>query len=575
MYGETTSTQTRGESRWNKVHTIDLSSMTKAKCMQLRKVLEANAAKIKAGSARLREIDQWLAILDGKLVRCHKIMHFAPQLKQYLKDAPKHWIYQKRNGDVWQPYYVGGIKFVEAERSRDYTHPAHVIMTVWWEELGKLHSSQETFYQNAIEDLTPPRILADRGYLVETEDMLAEYEKLKKKYALIHDKVGLQFEAVGVGTNDVDDREERWYGTHSIRMDKDGEPARVVIDVLTEGDKERSSGRGHPPDATFWSREGCDYKGKEDDDDDEIEPGDEETDFAAPEIQVPLAPALVCFDLKRQVRLRLHVDQLTEYQYKTDLADKLILPDEVRNLVDLLVSHKSGFKDIIGGKGYGAVVLCAGPPGTGKTLNSEAMKRPLYSVQCSQLGLSPKDLEKQLLLCFSRATRWNAILLLDEADVYVATRGSDLEQNAIVGVFLRVLEYYQGVLFMTTNRADLVDDAIASRCLARIVYKTPSLADQKRIWRVLADTAGIELPKAEIDKIAEKYPNLSGRDVKNLMKLAHMVSLSEGTRITSKTIDFVKQFKPTQDPSEFEPEFRQPVKMRGKRRTEEDDSEDD
>ena len=47
------------------------------------------------------------------------------------------------------------------------------------------------------------------------------------------------------------------------------------------------------------------------------------------------------------------------------------------------------------------------------------MQRPLYSVQCSQLGLEPADLERELLKIFTRAARWNAILLLDEADVYI------------------------------------------------------------------------------------------------------------------------------------------------------------
>src|SRR5204863_3588464 len=99
---------------------------------------------------------------------------------------------------------------------------------------------------------------------------------------------------------------------------------------------------------------------------------------------------------------------------------------------------------------------------------------------------------------------------------------------AIVGVFLRVLEYYGGVLFLTTNRADLVDDAIASRCLARIDYKIPTPPDQVRIWRTLADTAGLELDDREIKRIVDKFAGLSGRDIKNLLKLASMVSQSQG-----------------------------------------------
>lgn len=218
----------------------------------------------------------------------------------------------------------------------------------------------------------------------------------------------------------------------------------------------------------------------------------------------------------------------------------------------MLLANKPGFRDIVGGKSGGAIVMCAGRPGTGKTLTAEVYAeskgRPLYSVQASQLGVTPEALEDELLKVFARAQRWNAILLIDEADVYVRQRGDDLQQNAIVGVLLRVLEYYNGVLFLTTNRADMVDDAVASRCLARIEYGVPTPMEQARIWHVLSGASGIKVSQATIAKITAQFPHLSGRDVKNLLKLAGMVSSARGEKITSKTIAYVKKFKPTRDP---------------------------
>src|SRR4029077_12394612 len=176
----------------------------------------------------------------------------------------------------------------------------------------------------------------------------------------------------------------------------------------------------------------------DDEDSEDIKPGDED-DEPLPPPDVPLFPVVPVFDLRRHMRLRVHISNLTEYVYDTSLSNKLVLPQDQRSLVDMLVSHKGGFSDVIKGKGGGAIILCAGIPGTGKTLTSEvyaeAEQRPLYSVQCSQLGTKPDDLETELLKVFVRAQRWNAILLLDEADVYVSKRGSDLMQNAIVGVF--------------------------------------------------------------------------------------------------------------------------------------------
>lgn len=59
---------------------------------------------------------------------------------------------------------------------------------------------------------------------------------------------------------------------------------------------------------------------------------------------------------------------------------------------------------------------------------------------------------------------WDAVLLLDEADVFLERRkDNDVNRNAMVGVFLRLLEYHQGILFLTTNRVESFDDAFNSR----------------------------------------------------------------------------------------------------------------
>jgi AAA+ superfamily predicted ATPase len=51
-------------------------------------------------------------------------------------------------------------------------------------------------------------------------------------------------------------------------------------------------------------------------------------------------------------------------------------------------------------------------------------------------------------------------------------RRSDIDvlRNAMVGVFLRKLEYHQGVLFLTTNRVKAFDPAFNSRINVAIRY---------------------------------------------------------------------------------------------------------
>ena len=87
---------------------------------------------------------------------------------------------------------------------------------------------------------------------------------------------------------------------------------------------------------------------------------------------------------------------------------------------------------------------------------------------------------------FDLAKVWNAVLLIDEADVFMERRSTrDLSRNNLVAIFLRTLEYYQGILFLTTNRVGAFDEAIISRIDMPMYF--PALRDEQRveIWNML------------------------------------------------------------------------------------------
>jgi SpoVK/Ycf46/Vps4 family AAA+-type ATPase len=140
-------------------------------------------------------------------------------------------------------------------------------------------------------------------------------------------------------------------------------------------------------------------------------------------------------------------------------------------------------------------------------------------VHSGQLGTTAASVGTTLSGILRRAVRWDAILLLDEADVYIRRRDNDLEHNAIVAEFLRTLEYFNGLLFMTTNRIDDVDDAILSRCIATIHYETPPKPDAARLWKLLAKQFGADLSDDLVEVLTTEYPKASGRDIKELLKL--------------------------------------------------------
>lgn len=163
------------------------------------------------------------------------------------------------------------------------------------------------------------------------------------------------------------------------------------------------------------------------------------------------------------------MDYCREPKWRDNAFDSLVLDDSKKILLrSLLTQHKSReFDDVVAGKGKGLIGLLCGGPGCGKTLTAESIaeesRRPLYSISVGELGTTASDVDKRLVEILELAYRWNAILLLDEADVFLHKRSdTDVARNALTSVFLRQLEYYKGILILTTNRLGVFDSAFES-----------------------------------------------------------------------------------------------------------------
>jgi AAA+ superfamily predicted ATPase len=243
-----------------------------------------------------------------------------------------------------------------------------------------------------------------------------------------------------------------------------------------------------------------------------------------------------------------HIGNVERYQYDASLINKLVLPADHKEIIDALTSAASKrMSDIIKGKAQGVIILCSGLPGTGKTLSaevySEAIQRPLYMVQCSQLGTNADKLEENLAGVLERATRWRAILLIDEADVYIHERGSDVEQNAIVGVFLRLLEYYNGILFLTTNLVTVVDDAILSRATAHVKYGVPKDDEERdQLWKVLCAQYGVNATPSFLKEVTRDFPKISGRSIRQLIRLSKVMADRDKGEVTASRIRWASKF---------------------------------
>lgn len=163
--------------------------------------------------------------------------------------------------------------------------------------------------------------------------------------------------------------------------------------------------------------------------------------------------------------------------------------------------------DLIQGKGTGLFILLHGVPGVGKTATAEAIAqangKPLFSITVGDLGMTPDRLETSLREIFRLASIWDCILLLDEVDTFFSQRSrgdTAVSKNAMVSVFLRVLDYYDGILFLTTNRAGVLDEAFKSRIHYTVYYPDLSLEQTLDIWRLNIQRVRqmeVELSKAE------------------------------------------------------------------------------
>lgn len=64
---------------------------------------------------------------------------------------------------------------------------------------------------------------------------------------------------------------------------------------------------------------------------------------------------------------------------------------------------------------------------------AESAGRPLLSLTCGDIGTVERIAEEKLSKWFRLAELWDAVMLIDEADVYLEKRAtSDLSRNSLV-----------------------------------------------------------------------------------------------------------------------------------------------
>lgn len=451
------------------------------------------------------------ALKDPENKKIEDLADIPLLLKGFLsrqEDKNLHSLHAELRGVAYLPLqctYTPAIPRTRHDNGRE----AYVKLEYCFNSRHGFNSQSMTFDKNDAYG-TIPELLRRHNLMTPDQTMTDDYEKIKKRYLKFSEMHGEQFQCKGVAF----EAGGRWSWQHSeLDLTVFGEPSKCVLDTEFGVDRYNRTYAKNVVHSIIHG-EAC---------------------------AVPVHPVLPVFSLVHHSTVWVNVANMRPYEYDKKVQDCLVLPDTHRRLIAALVSNMDALRDesdssdrsgILKNKAKSSVILNYGPPGTGKTLSAEVyaetIERPLYEVQAAQIGSDPETIERNMREILNRSLRLKMPLLINEADAFVGARGKSLELDQVVAVFLRLLEYHTGLIFLTTNRDQDIDDAIKSRCIALIQFKIPERKERLALWKVQLTQFGLELEKSDLLKAVRAFPTIVGRDIQNLVKLTHRAGLSAG-----------------------------------------------
>ncbi|TGJ79950.1 hypothetical protein E0Z10_g8819 [Xylaria hypoxylon] len=273
-------------------------------------------------------------------------------------------------------------------------------------------------------------------------------------------------------------------------------------------------------------------------------------------------PFVIGYSLAKKEWCRFLVTNLSPVKWKDDAWEKLILEDEQKLVLQALVtshSYPENARDQPEQKGKGLVVLLHGSPGSGKTLSAESSAelthRALISASMASLDTERVSFifERNLRRLLQYATLWKAIVLLDEADVFLEMReekAGNAERNALVAIFLRELEYFSGIIFLTTNRVGTFDWAMKSRIHLALGFSPPDNSVRQQMWTqalgaLPRDELGIDDISHAVKVLAGR--KINGREIYNTLNTARTIATFERKKLLLEHLEKVLKVRDSFD----------------------------
>lgn len=180
-------------------------------------------------------------------------------------------------------------------------------------------------------------------------------------------------------------------------------------------------------------------------------------------------------------------------------------------------------------------ILLHGPQSTGKSLTAKALasylERPIYSIDPTNFIKSPCDIDAEFAAHFHLATKWNAIILIQDVDQrFSELQGSDTT-SANCAFFLRGLAQHKGIVILTAREEVEVSSQIQKHVNLTLGYKCWGIWDNDQVWSLQFDRykAGylVEFSNEAENHIREfareeiqKGHSWNGRDIENYIHVA-------------------------------------------------------
>lgn len=215
--------------------------------------------------------------------------------------------------------------------------------------------------------------------------------------------------------------------------------------------------------------------------------------------------------------------------------DDLVLPKRNKLRLEAIVTRIRHAGMVFGDWGFGRKLvpnrglsaLFTGPSGAGKTLSASVIARalglPLYRVDLSAtvskyIGETEKNLEK----IFCAAEAGNACLVFDECDAIFGKRSDvsdahDRYANIETSYLLQRMESHRGVIMMSSNYPQNIDDAFTRRIDVTVEFSMPDANLRSILWqRLLPVEAGAQI---ECELLGNQF-ELSGGSIRNCLVTA-------------------------------------------------------